>query len=145
MSSRSLGERRDRVRRASYSEDSRAENRRDAYEALGYATARDRLFQMDLSRRAASGRLAEVFGREAVTMDMRARTSGFGRVASRVFEAMSLEQRDVLVAYSAGVNKAVSEMRMLPGRVHLFRLSARALASGRQRSRFARIVGEDVG
>ncbi|CAN2534182.1 Penicillin+acylase+2+proenzyme [Methylocapsa aurea] len=92
----------------------RAENRRDAYEALGYATARDRLFQMDLSRRAASGRLAEVFGREAVTMDMRARTSGFGRVASRVFEAMSLEQRDVLVAYSAGVNKAVSEMRMLP-------------------------------
>jgi len=91
-----------------------AQNRRDAYEALGYSTARDRLFQMDLSRRSASGRLAEVFGRFATNSDIRNRTMGFERVASAVVETLPSDQRDVLMAYSAGVNKAVNEMRMLP-------------------------------
>ena len=91
-----------------------AENRRDAYEALGYTTARDRLFQMDLSRRSAAGRLAEAFGASAVKADMRSRIMGLEQVATAVIERLPPEQRDVLAAYSAGVNKAVSEMRTLP-------------------------------
>jgi penicillin amidase len=91
-----------------------AANRRDAYEALGYAHARDRFFQMDLSRRSSAGRLAEVFGASAVKADMRSRIMGLEHVATAVIERLPAEQRDVLVAYSAGVNKAVSDMRTLP-------------------------------
>ncbi|MGD9657833.1 MAG: penicillin acylase family protein, partial [Methylocystis sp.] len=91
-----------------------AENRKDAYEALGYSTARDRFFQMDLSRRSASGRLAEIFGESAIEADMRYRTLGLERLASTVIGRLSADHRDVLAAYSAGVNKAVGEMLILP-------------------------------
>ncbi|MGO9771422.1 MAG: penicillin acylase family protein [Roseiarcus sp.] len=91
-----------------------ADSRRDAYEALGYVTARDRFFQMDLSRRRSSGRLAEIFGASAAKADVSIRLMGLERLASAVIERLPAEQRDVLVAYSAGVNNAVSEMRLLP-------------------------------
>ena len=46
-----------------------AENDTDAYFALGYAVARERLFQMELLRRVGSGRLAEIFGKDLVIFD----------------------------------------------------------------------------
>ncbi|MGZ6418523.1 MAG: penicillin acylase family protein, partial [Pseudobdellovibrio sp.] len=51
-----------------------AANRIDAVRALGYVTARDRLFQMDLMRRKSAGRLAEIFGDMALDNDIKART-----------------------------------------------------------------------
>jgi penicillin amidase len=92
----------------------RAEGRRDAYVALGYATARDRLFQMDLNRRGASGRLAEIFGTRALEADIHYRTLGLENLASRVIERLPFEQRDLLAAYSEGVNRAASETKVLP-------------------------------
>ena len=55
-----------------------AGNTRDAYRALGYAVARDRLFQMELTYRAASGTLTELAGARALPLDREARQLGLG-------------------------------------------------------------------
>src|SRR5690606_33746252 len=46
-----------------------AQNEEDAYQVFGYLHAQDRLFQMELLRRAASGRLAEVLGPDLIEVD----------------------------------------------------------------------------
>ena len=65
----------------------KAGSRADAFAALGYVTARDRLFQMDLMRRNTAGRLAEVFGRSLVAADVHSRALGFEHVAEAVSRA----------------------------------------------------------
>jgi penicillin amidase len=46
-----------------------AKNQKDAYTALGYVHAQDRLWQMELMRRIAAGRLSEIFGKELLKVD----------------------------------------------------------------------------
>ena len=46
-----------------------AQNQEDAYVALGYVHAQERLWQMELMRRIASGRLSEIFGKDLVSVD----------------------------------------------------------------------------
>ena len=58
-----------------------AENDRDVFFGFGYATAQDRLFQLDYLRRKARGRLAEVMGPEAVESDLLYRTIGLSQIA----------------------------------------------------------------
>lgn len=71
----------------------------------GYVHAEDRLFQMDVSRRQASGTLAELLGPAAVGSDVQLRTLGLRRAAFVSLGALSQEARDILDAYSAGVNQ----------------------------------------
>jgi penicillin amidase len=85
-----------------------AETREDAFPALGHVTAGDRLFQMDLLRRATGGRLAEVFGPEALASDELHRRMGFEPVARAIFERLPPAQRAVLRAYSRGVDQTFS-------------------------------------
>ncbi len=91
-----------------------ARSREDAYFALGYMSARDRLFQMELLRRKASGRLAEVFGAGAVASDRLQRILGLGRAAQRIAAQLPRDQARVLEAYGAGVNAYIETMRMPP-------------------------------
>ncbi len=91
-----------------------AESRLDGFRALGYVTARDRLFQMDLLRRRSSGRLAEVFGETMISVDTEQRVLGFERVAREVVERLPVNQREVLEAYAAGVNSAIDGMIVVP-------------------------------
>lgn len=74
----------------------------DAAAALGFMHARDRLFQMELMRRAASGRLSELAGPATLRLDRTMRTLGLRRRA----EAASLDPRtkSLLDAYARGVN-----------------------------------------
>ncbi len=81
-----------------------AENAADAYFALGYVHAQDRLWQMELTRRAGAGRLAEVLGETALESDLYLRTLGLDRLAEAMFETASPEVRAALEAYAAGVN-----------------------------------------
>src|SRR5690606_19998973 len=89
-----------------------AETERDLYFALGWVTASDRLFQMDLSRRAARGELSEVLGEAApepgapslVDVDHALRQLGLSPVAQASVDAMDPLQRPFFEAYSAGVN-----------------------------------------
>jgi penicillin amidase len=81
-----------------------AENAADAYFALGYVHAQDRLWQMEFTRRAGAGRLAEVLGETALESDLYLRTLGLYRLAEAMFETASPEVRAALEAYAAGVN-----------------------------------------
>ena len=91
-----------------------ASTRRDAALALGYVTAQDRLFQMDLLRRRASGRLSEIVGDIAIKTDKRQRVIGFHRVTQAIVANLSNEQREILVAYADGVNAYIRQMDTAP-------------------------------
>ena len=82
-----------------------AESRADAFVALGFAHAQDRLWQLDVLRRSAHGTLAEVFGMRALPTDRLARTLGFRRSAEAELGALRPETKRLLEAYSAGVNR----------------------------------------
>ena len=88
-----------------------AHSKRDLYLAQGYVQAQDRLFQMDLSRRQASGRLSEVFGEMALETDKVFRTLGLRRAAEASLPVYSPECADMLAAYSAGVNAYIEAHR----------------------------------
>lgn len=74
----------------------------------GYVHARDRLFQMDVSRRRGDGTLAELLGAGAnnttLASDVMIRTIGLRRAAERSLAMASREMRAALTAYAAGVN-----------------------------------------
>ena len=91
-----------------------ASTRRDAALALGYVTAQDRLFQMDLLRRRASGRLSEIVGKIAIEADKRQRVIGFNRVTQAIVANFSDEQREILVAHADGVNAFIRQMDTAP-------------------------------
>jgi penicillin amidase len=76
----------------------------DAYTALGFVHAQDRLFQMDLARRAAQGRLSEVFGPRMLDTDILLRTLDFYGHAERSIERLAPQARSMLEAYARGVN-----------------------------------------
>jgi penicillin amidase len=96
-----------------------AANEHDLYFAEGYVQGSDRLFQLDLSRRYAYGRLAEVFGAKALALDRMQRAADINGIAERQLRAMAQHDRDAIVAFSEGVNAAAAtqslpvEFRML--------------------------------
>ncbi|MGH9862381.1 MAG: penicillin acylase family protein [Candidatus Acidiferrales bacterium] len=85
-----------------------AQNLEDLLFAQGYVHAQERLWQMDLLRRTARGRLAEIFGAAAVPIDKENRLLGLGSVADRTAEAMDQETRRPLEAYAQGVNAFIA-------------------------------------
>lgn len=85
----------------------------DLYRALGYLHASDRLFQMDVQRRAALGTLAEILGEGSVEMDVFIRTLGIPWAAERSLAAADAETRALLDAYAAGVNQYRGEVTPL--------------------------------
>lgn len=91
-----------------------AGSRLDALFALGYVTAGDRLFQMDLIRRKSSGKLAEIFGQAALKFDTRQRHLNFERAAQRIVDGLPTEQRRALEAYARGVNAYLEQVTGLP-------------------------------
>jgi penicillin amidase len=78
----------------------------DAYRALGYVTARDRLFQLDLQARAGGGTMTGLLGAAALDLDRESRGLGMGRAAERLAAALpdTGELRATMDAYAAGVN-----------------------------------------
>ena len=99
-----------------------AETQQDAYFALGFVHAQDRLWQMEFLRRMGSGRLAEVLGEKAVSTDRYIRTLGLPRIVDAIFERSSPDVRNVLVAYTNGVNAWLSaNENALPPEFVLFR------------------------
>jgi penicillin amidase len=87
----------------------RAGSVEDMVEAQGYVMAQDRLWQMDLLRRAARGQLSEIFGPTVLSVDKKFRTLGFGRAAEREAAAASGEPRVVVEAYARGVNRFIEQ------------------------------------
>jgi penicillin amidase len=76
----------------------------DAAAALGFVHARDRMFQMDLMRRNASGRLSEIAGPVTLRLDRSMRVLGLRRRAEADLAGLPAETRAMLDAYARGVN-----------------------------------------
>ena len=83
----------------------------DAWRAVGFLQARDRLWQMDLYRRAASGRLSELLGEPTIAVDQRFLTLGLRLAAEREWQQTAPDVRAAFEHYSAGVNAAIAVPR----------------------------------
>lgn len=81
---------------------------------LGLAHAQDRIWQMELLRRRAGGRLSEVFGYDKLIADKFSRTLGFYRWAEQDFQVLSPQTHALLKAYSDGVNHWLQQPDSLP-------------------------------
>ena len=88
-----------------------AQSADDLFFAQGYVIAQDRLWQMEMWRRGAEGRLAEVLGAGAVARDKQARLLKYrGAADDREFSTYHPEARRIMTAYVAGVNARISEV-----------------------------------
>ena len=87
----------------------RAASVEDLAEAQGYVMAQDRLWQMDLLRRAARGQLSEILGPRTLPIDKEFRTNGFARAAERDAALLDPESRKVMEAYARGVNQFIAQ------------------------------------
>lgn len=91
-----------------------AKNNKDAFRALGYVVASERLFQMEISRRLAQGELAEVAGKKALSSDKLFRTLGLKREAQKTIEnkiaqkAFDPEMLEEANAFYEGVNQFIA-------------------------------------
>lgn len=86
-----------------------AEDELDAAFALGYVHAQERLFQMDMTRRAGEGRLSEVLGSKTIPYDKMFRTLGLYKIVCRDYEKLDTLSKKYLDAYSKGVNAYIKD------------------------------------
>lgn len=81
----------------------------------GFAAAEDRLWQMELSRRSAQGRLSELVGRQAVNSDRDAIRFGYTAAEySRMLSELSTDARNAIRAYLDGINGFIEKAERLP-------------------------------
>lgn len=91
-----------------------AANEAAVYFGQGYAVAQDRLWQIDLFRRHAGGRLSEIFGGTTVALDTYHRTLRLDAIAHDTVAALEPGAAALLAAYTAGINAAMAAMRQDP-------------------------------
>jgi penicillin amidase len=91
-----------------------AENDFDLAIAQGYVHCRDRLFQMDDTRRQVDGTQAEVRGPDLLLADIQARIVGLHRAAQRSFDAAPPRFQALLQAYADGVNHCIQTLPLPP-------------------------------
>ncbi len=95
----------------------------DVMRALGYVVARDRLFQMELQTRAVAGRLTELVGPQALSVDREQRELGLARSADEIFDNLdpNSEVGRAVLGYAEGVNAWIEAMEPgdLPFEYHL--------------------------
>lgn len=91
-----------------------AQTEPDGYFALGYLHGADRLFQLDLVRRLATGRLSELLGEVTLDADIEQRRIGHRRMAERFEADLSDSVRSILRAYTDGVNAYADSCSVLP-------------------------------
>ena len=86
-----------------------AKNQRDAYIALGYVHAQDRLWQMELTRRIAAGRLSEIFGKKLLKVDRFFSGLGIEEAADKTIKNLDKTAQPYLLteAYLEGVNQFI--------------------------------------
>ena len=80
----------------------------DLYLAVGYISARERLWQMDLIRRSAAGRLSEIFGKSFLQADVFTRCLRINEKSKRILKNEDREIVACLQAYTDGVNAFIN-------------------------------------
>lgn len=90
-----------------------AENLNDALRAQGFVTAQDRLFQMELTKLFAEGRISELAGEKAKALDIRMRTFGFHRSAKAHAKILNASAKEFIHSYLDGVNQYIKRNKHL--------------------------------
>tara|TARA_R110002051_G_scaffold140454_5_gene213334 strand:+ start:27196 stop:29688 length:2493 start_codon:yes stop_codon:yes gene_type:complete len=146
-----------------------AQNDHDAYRALGYLHAQDRLFQMDMLRRIGAGRLSELFGQDTFETDRFFRSLGISRFARQYAQRLDAQRLDaqrldaqrpetnsekphveLIQAYQAGINhyidsgKVPLEYRLLLTRPDYFDIADIAHVMGYMAYSFAEAFKTDA-
>ena len=93
-----------------------AANLSDALKVQGFVTAQDRLFQMQVTRLLAQGRISELIGEKGRESDIRYRTIGLHRIAKRHAKMLESESKAFFQDYVDGVNTFIE---IYPGDLHL--------------------------
>ena len=88
-----------------------AETEEDAAFAFGYIHAQERIFQMDLFRRAGAGRLSEILGSDALIFDKMLRTVGIKSTSEKIMKVIKPEVMKLLITYSAGINQYLKDAK----------------------------------
>ena len=79
--------------------------------AQGYVTAQDRLFQMDILRRAASGELSEIAGESTLKHDREQRILGLRAMTEKGLQTATADDKEQFGAYARGVNAYIESHR----------------------------------
>src|SRR5438067_5903435 len=87
-----------------------AGNQHDLFFAQGFVAAQDRLFQMELWKRAGQGRLAEVLGASALLRDINARLLRYRGDMKSEYESYSPDTEEILRAFTDGINAEISSL-----------------------------------
>ncbi len=85
-----------------------AQNSHDLFFAQGFVQAQDRLWQMEFTRQVANGNLSSFLGPDTLPIDRLMRTLGLQRTAERDWASIKGEPREVMQAYSDGVNAYIA-------------------------------------
>ena len=96
-----------------------SDNAFDAFFAQGFATAQDRLWQMDFDRMRCLGRAAEYLGEPVLEQDILMRRRNFEQVSRADYGICGLAAKRALDSYSAGVNAFIQSDDPLPFEYHL--------------------------
>lgn len=91
----------------------KAKNIHDLFFAQGFIHAENRLFQMDLYRRIVEGRLSEIFGEKTFKVDSFFRVIGIKRNCEIFIDSLFPAEREILEAYSEGVNAFIERRKGL--------------------------------
>lgn len=83
----------------------------DLFFAQGYVHAQDRWWQMEINRHIGKGELSQILGNNetVITSDQLIRTVGWPRIAQKQLDNASMESKQALRAYSAGINYYISD------------------------------------
>lgn len=87
-----------------------AQTQPDLFFAQGWITAKDRLFQLDLWRRAGTGKLAEVLGPQALKRDRIARLVRYRGDWNAEWQSYSPDAREIATAFTAGINAYIKSL-----------------------------------
>lgn len=89
----------------------KAENDEDVAFAIGYLHAQERLFQMDIARRAGEGRLSEILGSKLLPIDKMFRSMEIKKIAVESFPKLNPLSKKILIAFSNGVNEFIKNAK----------------------------------
>lgn len=92
-----------------------AQNQHDLFFAQGFVTAQDRLFQMELWKRAGQGRLAEILGPSALARDVNARLLRYRGDMKAEYESYSPDTETILTAFTDGINAYIASLNQVGG------------------------------
>ncbi|TAL34005.1 MAG: penicillin acylase family protein [Spirochaetes bacterium] len=98
-----------------------AQSDEDLFFAQGYIIARERLFQMDLTRLAGRGELSTLLGNATVKTDKYFKTMGFYRAAQGEYTRLDPASKSIVDAYTRGVNACIASGKNLPSEYVILR------------------------